>query len=131
MLETGSPAPDIVLEDTDGRAVRLSDHRGRQAVLIYFMRSTSCPVCDGHVQDLVRERTAYEDDGVQVFVAARQHPRRRPGRRPPRSRRHPAHRRLRQEGHRRGRPGPPRPRVIRGRILPLLSQSPELSCRRR
>lgn len=69
MLETGSPAPDIVLEDTDGRAVRLSDHRGRQAVLIYFMRSTSCPVCNRHVQDLVRGRAAYEDDGVQVFVA--------------------------------------------------------------
>ncbi|GAA3206865.1 peroxiredoxin family protein [Nonomuraea helvata] len=69
MLETGSPAPDVVLEDTDGQAVRLSDHRGDHAVLIYFMRSTSCPVCNGHVQDLIRCRDELAADGAQVFVA--------------------------------------------------------------
>ncbi|GAA3137325.1 peroxiredoxin family protein [Planomonospora alba] len=69
MLETGSPAPDVVLEDTDGRAVRLSDHRGRHAVLVYFMRSTSCPVCNRHVQDLVRHRDEFAADDLRVFVA--------------------------------------------------------------
>ncbi|MEV4116694.1 peroxiredoxin family protein [Nonomuraea sp. NPDC049695] len=69
MLETGSPAPEVVLENTDGQAVRLSDHRGNHAVLIYFMRSTSCPVCNRHVQDLVRCRDELAADGVQVFVA--------------------------------------------------------------
>ncbi|MEV0145772.1 MULTISPECIES: redoxin domain-containing protein [unclassified Nonomuraea] len=69
MLETGSPAPDLVLEDTDGRTVRLSDHRGGHAVLIYFMRSTSCAICNRHVQDLVRCRDELAADDVQVFVA--------------------------------------------------------------
>ncbi|WP_214414060.1 peroxiredoxin family protein [Sphaerisporangium fuscum] len=69
MLQTGSPAPDVVLEDTDGRAVRLSDYQGEHAVLIYFMRSTSCPVCNRHVQDLVRRRDEFEAGGVQVLVA--------------------------------------------------------------
>ncbi|GAA4630908.1 peroxiredoxin family protein [Actinoallomurus vinaceus] len=69
MLETGSPAPDVVLEDTDGRAVRLSDHQGDHAVLIYFMRSTSCPVCNRHVQDLIRRRDELAADNVQVLVA--------------------------------------------------------------
>ncbi|NUW45012.1 peroxiredoxin family protein [Nonomuraea rhodomycinica] len=69
MLETGSPAPDVVLEDTDGRTVRLSDYRGRHAVLIYFMRSTSCPVCNLHVQDLDRRRDEFADGGVQVMLA--------------------------------------------------------------
>ncbi|MET7332320.1 peroxiredoxin family protein [Nonomuraea sp. NPDC005650] len=69
MLETGSPAPDVVLEDTDGRPVRLSDYQGKSAVLIYFMRSTSCPVCYRHVQDLIRRRDEFAGDGVQVFVA--------------------------------------------------------------
>ncbi|MEV0231489.1 peroxiredoxin family protein [Nonomuraea sp. NPDC050786] len=69
MLETGSPAPDVVLEDTDGQAVRLSGHRGGHASLIYFMRSTSCPVCNRHVQDLIRRRDELAAHDVQVFVA--------------------------------------------------------------
>ncbi|WP_431903785.1 peroxiredoxin family protein [Nonomuraea sp. bgisy101] len=69
MLTTGSPAPDVVLEDTDGRTVHLSDYRGSHAVLIYFMRSTSCPICNRHVQDLIRCRDELAADNVQVFVA--------------------------------------------------------------
>lgn len=69
MLETGSPAPDVVLEDTDGQPVRLSDYQGNHAVLIYFMRSTSCPVCNRHVQDLSRHRNELAADNVQVLVA--------------------------------------------------------------
>jgi peroxiredoxin len=69
MLETGSPAPDIILEDTDGKTVRLADYQGHHAVLIYFMRATSCPICNRHVQDLVRRRDEFADGGVQVLVA--------------------------------------------------------------
>ncbi|WP_433424613.1 peroxiredoxin family protein [Microtetraspora malaysiensis] len=69
MLEAGSPAPDVVLEDTDGQAVRLSDYQGNHAVLIYFMRSTSCPVCNRHVQDLIRRRDELAADNVRVLVA--------------------------------------------------------------
>ncbi|MER6943045.1 peroxiredoxin family protein [Nonomuraea sp. NPDC000554] len=69
MLDTGSPAPDIVFEDTEGRTVRLSDYQGKQAVLVYFMRSTSCPVCNKHVQELIRSRNEFEADSVQVLVA--------------------------------------------------------------
>ncbi len=69
MLETGSPAPDVVLEDTDGQAVRLSDYQSSHAVLIYFMRSTSCPVCNRHVQDLIRRRDEFAADNVRVLVA--------------------------------------------------------------
>ncbi|MFI6481108.1 peroxiredoxin family protein [Nonomuraea sp. NPDC050663] len=69
MLTNGSLAPDVVLEDTDGQTVRLSDHRGREAVLVYFMRSTSCPICNRHVQDLVRRRAEFAAGGVKVIVA--------------------------------------------------------------
>ncbi|NIH86474.1 redoxin domain-containing protein [Amycolatopsis granulosa] len=63
MIEPGSPAPEMVLEDTEGRTVRVSDFAG--PVLLYFMRSTSCPVCQRHVRDL-----AERDDltGVRVLV---------------------------------------------------------------
>ncbi|MEV0391404.1 peroxiredoxin family protein [Nonomuraea sp. NPDC050643] len=69
MLKPGSPAPDVVLEDTDGGTVHLSDHQGRHAVLIYFMRATSCPICNRHVQDLIRRRDELAAADVLVFVA--------------------------------------------------------------
>ncbi|MBO2452017.1 redoxin domain-containing protein [Actinomadura barringtoniae] len=65
MLEIGSSAPDITLEDTEGKTVRLSGYQGQGPVLIYFMRSATCPVCNRHVQDLVRS----ELDGVRVLIA--------------------------------------------------------------
>ncbi|WP_026412804.1 peroxiredoxin family protein [Actinomadura oligospora] len=69
MLGTGSPAPDVLLEDTDGRATRLAALEADRAALVFFMRSTSCPVCNRHVQDLVRSRDTFAADGVQVFIA--------------------------------------------------------------
>ncbi|ACZ83782.1 peroxiredoxin family protein [Streptosporangium roseum] len=69
MLETGSPAPDVVLEDTDGKTVRLSDYQGRHAVLVYFMRATSCPICARHVQDLIQRRDEFAAGNIQVLVA--------------------------------------------------------------
>ncbi|GHG50959.1 MULTISPECIES: redoxin domain-containing protein [Amycolatopsis] len=64
MLETGSPAPQLVLEDTDGRPVRLP---GDHAVLLYFMRSTTCPVCRRHVRALVEDATLAAA-GVRVLI---------------------------------------------------------------
>ncbi|MEV5828806.1 redoxin domain-containing protein [Spirillospora sp. NPDC052242] len=66
MLEIGSAAPDVELEDTDGRAVHLP---GDRAVLVYFTRSTSCPVCNRHVRDLARRRDAFAASDVRILVA--------------------------------------------------------------
>jgi peroxiredoxin len=57
------------MEDTAGRTVRLADHHGRHAVLLYFLRSTSCPVCNRHVRQLVRDGDDLAAAGVQVFLA--------------------------------------------------------------
>lgn len=65
MLEAGSPAPPLVLEDTEGRTVRLDGH----ATLLYFMRSALCPVCTRHVRDLVASAGTLAAAGVRVFVA--------------------------------------------------------------
>lgn len=69
MLEAGSPAPPMALEDTTGQAVSLSDYRGRHAVLLFFMRSTSCPVCHTHVRDLVERADELAADDVRVLIA--------------------------------------------------------------
>jgi peroxiredoxin len=65
MLAIGSPAPDLTFEDTTGRPVRLSDHRGR-AVLLYFLRSSTCPVCNRHVRDLSAH--AAQLAGVRILL---------------------------------------------------------------
>jgi peroxiredoxin len=69
MLATGTPAPPMALQDTEGRTVRLADYQGRQPVLVYFMRSTSCPVCNRHVRDLVGMAGELADAGVAVLLA--------------------------------------------------------------
>lgn len=69
MLEIGSKAPEMALEDTAGNAVRAANYQGNQSVLIYFMRSTSCPVCNRHVTDLAKHSAEFERTGVQVLIA--------------------------------------------------------------
>lgn len=69
MLEIGTPAPALVAFDTEGHAVRLSDFHGRAAVLLFFMRSMSCPVCGAHVKDLVRRRDEFDAAGARVLIA--------------------------------------------------------------
>jgi peroxiredoxin len=69
MLEIGTLAPELAAHDTQGQAVRLADFRGRAAVLLFFMRSMSCPVCGAHVKDLVRRRDEFDAAGVRVLIA--------------------------------------------------------------
>lgn len=68
MLETGSVLPDLELEDTAGRPVRLADYRGTDNVLLYFMRSATCPVCTMHVKDLAARAADLADAGVRVLI---------------------------------------------------------------
>jgi peroxiredoxin len=69
MLETGSPAPLMVLEDTTGQTIRISDYQGEHPVLLYFMRSTSCPVCNRHVHDLANSGDEFAAASVRVLLA--------------------------------------------------------------
>jgi peroxiredoxin len=69
MLEIGTSAPAAPLTDAEGRSVRLTDFRGRSAVLVYFLRTTTCPVCNRHVRDLAERAEALTAAGVEVLVA--------------------------------------------------------------
>ncbi|MET8779745.1 peroxiredoxin family protein [Nocardia sp. NPDC004654] len=68
MLTSGSPAPELALEDTAGQAWRLSDLRGAHSALLYFMRSTSCPICNRHVRDLAARRDEFAAADVRVLI---------------------------------------------------------------
>ncbi|MEU5615023.1 peroxiredoxin family protein [Streptomyces sparsogenes] len=69
MLTIGSPTPQVVLEDTEGQTVRLSDYQGEHAVLLYFLRSASCPVCNRHVRQLADSAEEFAAADVRVLLA--------------------------------------------------------------
>src|SRR2546430_12564913 len=45
MLHVGEPAPDFELQDEQGRTVRLSDFRGKSAVVLMFYPADNTPGC--------------------------------------------------------------------------------------
>lgn len=72
MIATSAPAPQMSLQDTEGHATTLADHVGKDGaphVLVYFMRTVTCPPCNAHVRDLVARRGELAEHGVSVVVA--------------------------------------------------------------
>ena len=66
LMADGTPAPDLVLQDLDGRTHRLSDYRGRP-VLLHFW-ATWCGVCRQEFGALNAVQ-ADRGDGVLLAVA--------------------------------------------------------------
>jgi thioredoxin-dependent peroxiredoxin len=59
VIEQGQQAPDFELPDQDGRAVKLSDFRGRP-VVVYFYPKASTPGCTTQVCGVRDHRADYE-----------------------------------------------------------------------
>jgi peroxiredoxin Q/BCP len=57
-LAVGDPAPDFELPDASGRPVKLSDWRGRKAVVLYFYPKDDTPGC---TKEACTFRDSYED----------------------------------------------------------------------
>lgn len=58
MLAIGQEAPDFSLRDGAGHEVRLSDYRGKQAVVVYFYPKDNTPGC---TKEACAFRDSYED----------------------------------------------------------------------
>jgi alkyl hydroperoxide reductase subunit AhpC len=63
--EVGEPAMDFVLDDTEGRPWRRSEHDGSWTVLIWIFADW-CPVCHNEFKELMDLRSAFADAGVCV-----------------------------------------------------------------
>ncbi len=57
-IQSGDEAPDFTATTHDGRTVRLSDYRGKQAVVLYFYPRDGTSVC---TRQACSFRDAYED----------------------------------------------------------------------
>jgi peroxiredoxin len=70
-LEAGVHAPEIELQDTEGRRFSLKEARGKGPVVAAFFK-VSCPVCQLAFPYLDRIFQAYEKSGKFTFVGVSQ-----------------------------------------------------------
>ena len=65
--QVGAEAPDFTLATPEG-STSLAAYRGRQNVVVYFMRTFDCPVCLGHVMRLARTYDQIQAQNTVVLV---------------------------------------------------------------
>lgn len=63
--QTIERAPPLRLRDLQGRAVRLSDYKGKVVLLNFW--ATWCPPCRAEMPDLVKMQREYKSRGLQVI----------------------------------------------------------------
>jgi len=66
-VEAGSPAPDFALPDATGKTVRLSDFRGRKAVVLYFYPKDDTPGCTKESCTFRDQYQDFQDAGAEVI----------------------------------------------------------------
>jgi peroxiredoxin Q/BCP len=66
VLEAGTKAPEIVLNDKDGNEVKLSDFKG-QRVVVYFYPRDNTPGCTRQACAFRDEFAEYKKLGIQVM----------------------------------------------------------------
>jgi peroxiredoxin len=67
MIATGqsNKAPALALKDVRGRAVRLSDYKGKVVLLNFW--ATWCPPCRAEMPDLIKAQRRFRSRGLQVI----------------------------------------------------------------
>jgi peroxiredoxin len=68
VLEIGS-TPELHLQATDGHSLAISDYKGKENVLVYFMRALSCAQCNAHVQSFIKNQAEFDAAKVEIIVA--------------------------------------------------------------
>ena len=67
-LKVGDSAPDFILPDTDGKAVRLYSLLRAGHVVVVFDRGSGCPFCDLYLRGFQRRLTQLRELGAQIVV---------------------------------------------------------------
>lgn len=73
-LKVGRPAPDFTIADAKGSTFRLADYKGKQSVVLVFLRYVGCPICQLALHDLKDTYDQFKTRGAEV-VAFVQSPR--------------------------------------------------------
>ncbi len=67
MPKVGETAPEFASVDSDGRTLRLADHRGKQRVVLYFFPACFTPGCDIEAGKFRDEFPRYKGKDTQVI----------------------------------------------------------------
>jgi peroxiredoxin Q/BCP len=67
MLKVGEDAPDFAMQDESGNTVRLSDFRGKSAVVLMFYPADETPGCTKQMCAARDDYDAYQQAGIAVF----------------------------------------------------------------
>jgi thioredoxin-dependent peroxiredoxin len=65
--EVGQPAPDFSLPSTDDTTVRLSDFKGKQAVVLYFYPRDDTPGCSAEACSFRDLRSLFNEHGAEIL----------------------------------------------------------------
>jgi peroxiredoxin Q/BCP len=65
--EVGQPAPDFTLPSTDDTTVKLSDFKGKQAVVLYFYPKDDTPGCTAEACSFRDIRSMFNDHGAAIL----------------------------------------------------------------
>jgi peroxiredoxin Q/BCP len=66
-IKTGDTAPDFSLPDRNGNTVRLSDYRGKKAVVLYFYPKDDTPGCTKEACSFRDQYEVFKDAGAEVI----------------------------------------------------------------
>ena len=69
-LGPGTPAPDFELKDQTGQPVRLSDYRGKKAVVLVFYPFTFTGVCEGELCSIRDRIEQFQNDDVETVAVS-------------------------------------------------------------
>jgi cytochrome c biogenesis protein CcmG/thiol:disulfide interchange protein DsbE len=67
-IEIDDGAPDFTLNDLNGKAVKLSDFKGKVIILDFF--ATWCPPCKAEIPDFIALQSSYGDKGFAMIGVA-------------------------------------------------------------
>ncbi|UCC55055.1 MAG: TlpA family protein disulfide reductase [Gammaproteobacteria bacterium] len=65
-IPPGTPAPDFVLQDTEGKTHRLSDYRGKPVIINFW--ATWCPPCREEIPSMNRAWHVLEKEGIAMLA---------------------------------------------------------------
>jgi peroxiredoxin (alkyl hydroperoxide reductase subunit C) len=67
-IDVGARAPDFTLKDQNNQEVRLSDFRGRKAVLLVFYPLAFSGRCQGELTEIKENLSEYANEHIQVLT---------------------------------------------------------------
>jgi peroxiredoxin Q/BCP len=65
-LAEGAVAPDFTMKDRDGRAIKLSELRGKKSAVVYFYPKDFTPGCTMEATEFTRDYNKFRNAGIEI-----------------------------------------------------------------